>query len=214
MLVSTRLMLTLLSLGFVALGSALIAPAAASAQRPDTAPRLGAHFAAAFLGDVNTSGRGLETSASLDPTLGGALRVELPVHEYVVIGGFFEVLAFEADVVGAEREPVFNFDAMLKGRYLFAPTPDLGIEGYAAVVVGPTLGLFDDPDGSGDEIWPGWNIGLLGGAAVLFEAFGLFLEIGWRFHQTFTEFRLVGVDVDVQRHTHQLALQAGAFFRL
>lgn len=193
-----------------------ILPSLAEAQRPRWDDlRLGAHFALGLGGDADATVGNIDSSSSLDPTLGAGVRVSVPLHEYFVAGGMFELMTFETDAPMAERESVFNFDLMLKGRYIVEIDDRMGIEPYLAVIVGPSLAIFDDPDGSGDEVWPGWNIGVLGGAAVLFDPVGFFLELGWRFHQAFTEASvpIVG-DVDYQVHTHQFAMQVGAFVRL
>lgn len=189
-------------------------PSLAGAQDlyEDDRARIGGHFALAMLGDAETRAGNVEGDASLDPTLGGALRVEVPVHDYVVLGGWFEVLAFEWDGPGAEREAVFNFDLLVRGRYPIEINASTGLEPYLQLNVGPTIAVL--PIAGDDEAWPGWNLGITAGAALLLDPAGFFFEMGWRLHQVFNEQSTILGDVDLEVLTNQLAMQLGGFVRL
>ena len=194
---------------------ALGASPAAAQDAPDRL-RLGAHLALAFGGDADTQIGDGSGSASLDPTIGGGARAELAIHDYVSVGGMFEVLTFEQDAAGAEREAVFNFDGIARARYVIEVSDGaLWIEPYLALPFGLTLAVLDDPDGSGDEVWPGFNIGALAGAYLVTNAnVAFFLEMGWRHHQVFSEAQIIGFDVDLKIVTNQFAMQLGATFIL
>lgn len=192
----------------------VLAHSVASAQDlyQDDRVRIGGHFALAVAGDAEGRVGNFDLQASLDPTLGGALRVEVPVHDYVVLGGWFEVLAFEWDAAGAEREAVLNFDLLVKARYPIELAASLALEPYLQLNVGPSIAVL--PIGADDEAWPGWNLGLLAGAALLLDSAGFFLELGWRLHQVFQETSVGAADVDLEVLTNQLAFQLGGFVRL
>lgn len=189
-------------------------PSLAGAQDlyEDDRARIGGHFALAMAGEANLRTPLGNPDLSLDPTLGGALRVEVPLHDYFVLGGWFEVLAFEWDAPNAEREPVFNFDLLMKARYPFEIGRDLGLEPYLQLNVGPTIAVLEVA--GGDEAWPGWNIGVTAGAALLLDPAGFFFELGWRLHQVFYEQSTALGDADLEVLTNQLAMQIGGFVRL
>lgn len=201
------------------LGALLLGAWGASAAHAQDAPdrlRLGGHLALAFGGDADTQIGDASGSNSLDPTIGGGARVEMAIHDYVSVGGMFEVLTFEQDAVGAEREAVFDFDGIVRARYAIELSAgSLWIEPYLALPFGLTLAVLDDPDGSGDEVWPGFNIGALAGAYLVTNAnVAFFLEMGWRHHQVFNEASAFGFDVDLKVVTNQFAVQLGATFIL
>jgi hypothetical protein len=191
--------------------------APASAQEED-ATRLATYLALGFGGDADTTVGDLSGSASLDPTVGFGARVEQPLHEFVVVGGAFELLTFEADVRDSEREALFDFDGLLRIRYPFqVANRSLWIEPYVALPLGFSMAVLDDPDGSGDEVWPGWNIGALAGVYLLLTdaPFGFFFEAGWRHHQVYNEAQgPFGADVDLKLVTNQFAMHLGAAFLL
>lgn len=199
-----------------ALVLASLAPLTAEAQRGDDVGdlRLAAYLALGVGGDADvTTGRST-SSVSLDPTVGFGARLEVPVHEYVAIGGIFELLTFEADTVFAdEREAVVDFDVWVKGRYRIELSGGLAIEPYLGLPFGLTLAVLDDPDGEGDEVWPGFNIGVLAGAMLIIDSrFGALIELGWRHHQVFNEARTFLGDIDLEIETNQFAMHFGGFF--
>lgn len=206
----------LLLIGLIGVSIAIGGAPTAAAQRGPArdAPRLAAYLATGFGGDADYNFSNLAGSASLDPTVGIGARVELPLHEYVVVGGSFELLTFEADVLDAEREAVFDFNGQVRIRYGFAVSDGaLWLEPYGALPFGASAAVLDDFDGSGDEVWPGWNIGALAGMYLLLRdaPLGFFLEAGWRHHQVYSEVRgPFGADLDLKLVTNQFAMQLGA----
>lgn len=198
-----------LALGALAL--AFASPARADAD----APRIAAHLALGFGGDADANVGDASSSASLDPTVGFGFRVEAPVHDLVVLGGSFELLTFEWDGAGAEREEVFDFDGYVRGRYpIELREARVTLEPYVMLPVGFAMAVL--PDGDGDRVWPGWNIGVLAGLTVLLEdaPVGFFFELGWRHHQVYTEQETILGDFDAKIVTNQLAMQLGAAFVL
>ena len=190
---------------------AFTSPDIAQAQVVDDHLRLGGYFALGLGGDANTTSGSLSSTAGLEPTLGAGVRIERGVWDYISIGANFEVLTFELDTAGAEREAVIDIDAWVRVRYLIELDRDqLYLEPYIGLPLGFSAGVLQDLDGSGDEIWPGWNTGVLAGAYLLTgNAIGFFVEGGWRYHQLFTNARVAFADIDVRLETHQFAMQIG-----
>lgn len=196
------------------IGLALPQSAAARPHENETL-RLGGYLALAFGGEAEGRVGGVSASEGLDVTAGFGLRAEVPLHEYFLIGGSFELLTFETNGVFSERESIFDIDVWARGRYPI----DLGsftIEPYVGVPLGLSLAVLANPArGSDDRVWPGWNIGILAGAALVFEApFSVFVEVGWRHHQVFTSVDVAGGTLDYELATHQFAVQLGAAFIL
>ncbi len=196
--------LTLLSLLFAA-------PAIARAQVDDDALRLGGTFALGLGGDATGKLNTARFSEGLDPTIGFGARLEGAVWDYLSIGANLEVMTFEANVLDSEREAVFDMDLWVRVRYLIELSHDsLYLEPYVGVPIGFSVGVLQDIDGMGDEAWPGWNTGVLGGAYLLTSAgLGFFFEAGWRFHQLFTSGTIGIFDIDAQLETNQFMMQLG-----
>lgn len=196
---------------FAAVVALTISPLA-HAQDDVGTMRLGAYLALGLGGeiDLDSDAPAGSVDTDADPTVGFGLRAEVPVHEYVAVGGLFELLTFESDVWG-ERESVFDIDVWVKGRYRFELAPGLILEPYIGVPFGLSLAVLADPnDLASDAVWPGFNIGVLAGAAVLLqERFGAFLELGWRHHQVFAEANTFLGDIDFAVKTNQVALHLG-----
>lgn len=207
-------MRNLLSFGVIWL---LLLPAGALAQDPVDDPRIAIYGALGFGGDADVStDPGGSGSEPLDATLGFGVRAELPLHEYFVLGGSFELLTFDTDDGAySDREEVFDFDALLRVRYPIEISPELWIEPYVMVPFGFSMAVL--PRGEGDHVWPGWNTGVLGGAYVVLGDLPLafFAEIGWRHHQVYSnaDVPFIG-NVDLKIVTNQFAMQLGAALRL
>ena len=197
---------------FATLAALSFAPLAHAQDDDVGALRLGAYLALGLGGeiDLDSDAAGASADSDADPTIGFGLRAEVPVHEYVAVGGLFELLTFESDVWD-ERESVFDIDVWVKGRYRFELAPGVILEPYVGIPFGLTLAVLPDPnEADADAVWPGFNIGVLAGAAVLFqERFGGFLELGWRHHQVFEEANTFIGDFDLAIKTNQFALNIG-----
>jgi hypothetical protein len=193
----------------------LSAPSAAEAQPRDQGHvRLAGYLALGVGGDLDWNVDRLSGSEPLDTTVGFGARVELPVHDFVVVGGLFEVLTVEPSsrYWSGEREAIFDFDAWVRLRYVVELTRDIALEPYVGLPFGLTLAVLDD-EGGGDRVWPGFNTGVLAGVAFIFQQrFGGFLELGWRHHQVFDERRVFGSNVDLKLVTNQFAMNFGGLF--
>jgi len=195
----------------ILLCTATLVPTVATAQLVDDHLRVGGYLALGLGGEATASSGSLSSSDGLDPTVGFGLRMEGGVWDYVSIGANIELLTMQTDAAGAERETVFDADLWIRARYLIEISRDeLYLEPYIGMPFGLSIGVLQDIDGSGDDAWPGWNIGVLGGAYLLTNAgIGFFVEGGWRYHQLFTSGRVLGFDVDAELSTHQFATQIG-----
>ena len=203
-----------------ALAFAFARPAGASAQMEhDDALRLSGHLALGFAGEgdlsIDTILGTAVVHSDLDPTLGFGFRVEKPLFDFLSIGVMFETLSFLVDDSDREREWAFNFDALIRARYMFeAVRGELFLEPYLALPVGFTFGWLDDPDGDGDEAWPGWNIGALAGLAVIHSSrFGGFLELGWRHLEVYTHVEALGGS-DYAVTVNEFAMNLGVSYLL
>jgi hypothetical protein len=201
---------------WIAVAALAWTPIAAHAQDDIGHFRVGAYFALGLGGDIDadidTPFGSTSGSDGLDATVGFGARGEVPIHQYVVIGGNFELLTFDSDDI--DREAVFDIDAWAKGRYPVEINDGLTLEPYLGIQFGLALAVLDDSDGSGDDVWPGFNVGVLAGAMLLIqEHFGVFLELGWRHHQVFHEEDTVIGNVETKLVTNQLGLHLGGLYQ-
>lgn len=197
----------------LALVLAAMAPSAARADADDVGHfRLSGYFALHVAGDADANVGNSASSAELDPTVGFGVRGEFLAHDYFAIGGLFELLTFEADTAFAdEREAVLSYDVWARARYVFEISRDLAIEPYLGVPFGLSLAVLNHPSG-GDQVWAGFNTGVLAGALLGFGQFGAFLELGWRHHQVFWEQDTAFGELEWKIVTNQFAMHFGGSY--
>lgn len=182
--------------------------------------RVSGHLALGFAGEgdyeASSDVGSIDTESDLDPTIGFGFRVEKPVLDFLSVGVMFEALSFLIDQPDAEREWAFDFDAMIRVRYMFEVLRgELFLEPYGMLPVGFTFAWLDDPDGDGDEAWPGWNIGAFAGISVIHSSrFGGFLELGWRHLEVYTHVDSVLGDADIAITTNEFAMNLGVSYLL
>lgn len=194
----------------------------ADAQRDDGSS-FEAYGAFGFAGDGSTRVdvpvlNPVRTTYGFEPTLGFGLRYVVAMGEYFALGGFFEGLTMQPDEGGRDRDWVFDFALRPEVRYAF----DVGgftIEPFVAVPIGFTIAVLEDLDDGhsphGDEPWPGFNAGVMAGARFLFGGgFGALVEMGWRHHQAWSAYRVLGNDYEVNTTANQFALHVGVLYRL
>ena len=205
------------------LALSLVAAAPVRAQDlADRTFRLGANLALGFAGEYDTYAsatvagvrRTAHGEGDANPSIGFDVRGEVPVADFLVIGGWFELLTLQSDVMNAQREATFGIDGYVRARWVF----ELGdgsffLEPYVLLPIGFTGAVVDDDDGSGDDLWPGWNTGVFGGAQFL-SAMGLggYLELGWRHGEIYQTFPIAGVDTDWSIVLNELALNVGVVY--
>jgi len=189
----------------------LVAAPAEAQELSDRSPRIAVNLALGFAGELDTDTDGLSGESDLDPSIGFDLRGELPVLDFLVIGAWFELLSVEPDVSGLDREETFSFDAFVRVRWVFEIIDrTLFVEPYAMLPVGFTLAVLPELDGGDDDdVYPGWNIGVLFGAQLLHASgAGGYLEIGWRHIEVYGDDVTV-LDRDVSHTLNEMAFNLG-----
>jgi hypothetical protein len=140
---------------------------------------IGFHYG--FSGNVNFPPGEID----LAPTLGVNLRGDVPIEKYLLLGPLFQFGAWRPASPG---DPSYSYyvdvDLYVRGR-LPITTSSTNFQIWAGVPVGLTFNMLGSgvaPNVSGAAL--GWNIGVLGGAAVHFSPkVGVFTEIGWLQHK-------------------------------
>lgn len=196
----------------------LVASPVRAQDLADRSFRLGANLALGFAGEYDTYATGggvsLHGEGDANPSVGFDVRGEVPVADFLVVGGWFELLTLQSDASMAQREATFGIDGYVRARWVF----ELGdgsffLEPYLLLPLGFTGAVVDDDDGSGDDVWPGWNTGAFAGAQFL-SAMGLggYLEIGWRHGEVYHSGSVFGVDTDASIVLNELALNLGVVY--
>ncbi len=151
-----------------------------------------------------------EGEFDLDPGIGFGLRVERKVADWLAIGGLFEMLAAKADGVD---DRFFFIDADIFGKVMYEAqlSGSMGLELYGLIPFGFTVGM-DGDDTFGDEVRAfGLNTGLLAGAMLLLDGFGIFVELGFRHRSVWDEVdTFLGGARDVRLGVTQFAMNFGA----
>jgi hypothetical protein len=150
-----------------------------------------------ILGDFN----------DLDATVGFGVRLDVPVLEYLAVGG---QIAFNFPKRHGldDRQKWFDLpDLIVRGRY----PVQLGrgvLEPYVGFLVGGTISITGENDAR-DTAY-GWNVGVLLGAQYLFtERFGALFEIGWQRHAATHTVSFAGVDFDASYSANQAVMNFG-----
>ena len=183
----------ILASGALALVIGTLVPSSAAAQRDrwkSEPTRVSGYFTLQACCDAHlvdndaTDFLDLSTDASTDPGFGFGVRVERRVLDFLALGGMFEMLAWRLDG-DDDREFFIDADVFARLPLDIDLSGDLGLEIYALLPVGFTAAFQDENDRSRRAL--GVNLGLLGGAMVSFDTFGLFAEFGFRHHSVFDD---------------------------
>lgn len=145
----------------------------------------------------------------LDPGIGFGLRVERRVADWLAIGGLFEFMAAKSDGVD---DRFFFIDADIFGKVMheFQLSSSMGLEVYGLVPFGFTAGIDGDETFGYDVRAFGLNTGLLAGAMLLLEHFGIVFEMGFRHHTVWDEADFGGgATRDVRLGVNQFAMNFG-----
>jgi len=159
---------------------------------------------------VDLDGPADDFEFDLDPGIGFGIRVERRVADWLAIGGMFEMMAAKVDGVD---DRFFFIDADIFGKVMYEIelSGSMGLEVYGLIPFGFTAGL-DGDETFGDEVRAfGLNTGLLAGAMLMLEHFGIMFEMGFRHHSIWDEADLgIGGNRDVRLGTNQFAMNFGA----
>jgi len=169
-----------------------------------------AYFAVGGGGSAKTQndsgGTGLPTVDD-DATVGVGARMERPFVGDLSIGGQIDFLSYKTE--GIDRDISGNFDLWLKARHFRQLTSGVAEEAYIGIPVGfSLLRIADNPalERQGNAL--GWNIGVMVGGSLFFDAhFGTLIELGWRRIQVYNQEAITGTDVTVI--TNQFAMNIG-----
>ncbi len=189
----------------LALGAALFGFApTASAQDP-----MDLHFSGFFAlgagGDLDIDGDSVD---DLDPTVGFGLRLDVPVLEYLTVGGQVGFNFWKTDAAD-EREMWIDLpDLILRLRYPVRLGNGL-LEPYLGFLIGGTISTIGDADNKDTSY--GWNTGILFGMQYFFtDALGLLFEVGWHHHAASHEATIPFIGtVEADYVTDQAALNFG-----
>ncbi|MBN8614501.1 MAG: hypothetical protein J0L92_28130 [Deltaproteobacteria bacterium] len=197
----------------VLVASSLVVPGARAQEIEDRSLRLAGGLVLGMEGELDANVGDLETNGDLDPSIGFDVRAELPVADFLAIGGWFQFLTVEGEAMGSEREETLSFDAFVRGRWVVeAVQGELFLEPYVLVPIGLSLAIL----GNDDDVWAGFNTGVFGGIQVLHASgFGGYLEAGWRHAQVFRkdDVPIVG-DIESSLVLNEFALNLGVVFAL
>lgn len=156
---------------------------------------------------VNLDGPG-EGEFDLDPGIGLGLRVERRLADWLALGGMFELLAAKADGVD-DRFFFMDFDLFGKVMHEIELSGSMGLEVYGLIPFGFTIGL-DGDDTFGDEVRAfGLNTGLMAGAMLILDHFGIIVELGFRHRSVWDEVDSIFGNADVRLGVTQFAMNFG-----
>jgi hypothetical protein len=158
----------------------------ASSRADDVEYQLSPYLLVAGAGDVkinSTAPSAIDTWGA-NASVGFGTRFEAALSRYITVGGLFEYAALQRvgfSVFGApDKDKLMDFDVWVKGGTRLELGPG-ELEVYGGVPFGLTVSVTTITDER--EALPGYNLGLLGGARYWFDRFGVFTELGYRFHK-------------------------------
>lgn len=182
----------------------------------DMSNRFGAKLMFGLGGELDPDG--VPGDVDLEATYGLGLTFEVPVHEFVTIGGLLGLHSFQTEVeedLDLDRHTMLDLDVFAKLRY---PTHlgRMGFEPYLMIPLGLSI-VFPNDDDEDDNIETGlgWNTALLFGA-VLFvsDSVGLNLELGYAVHEVSHEVDTPVGDEDFEYSLSYMALNFGVVIAL
>jgi hypothetical protein len=201
------------ALALVSLGSGATAEAQSVEHFKSSPTRLTGYFALTACCEghvVNLDGPG-EADVELDPGVGFGLRVERRLADWMALGGMVEMLAAKVDGVD-DRFFFLDADIFAKVMYEIELSGSMGLEVYGLIPFGFTIGM-DGDETFGDEVRAfGLNTGLLAGAMLILDHFGIIVEMGFRHRSVWDEydFGFFGGGVqDVRLGVTQFAMNFG-----
>lgn len=185
------------------LGALLLCSGTAYGQNHRMTPMVGPELSLGVGGQVDVSFLGLTASADLRPTLGGGLRVSVPLHQYFAADARIAAYSWSAkDSDG--RNLLVDIGVIPRARL----TPVEGLEAYAGFPVGLSVSRLASGANGGDSDGSiGVHIGLLGGAQVrLNESLSAMAEVGYLRHGATHTLAFFEVDANVGQATMSVAM--------
>jgi hypothetical protein len=192
------------------IGAATLGASKASAQDAN-ALHLSSFFGLGFGGAWDVDVAGTSTGGDLDATVGLGLRFEVPLLDYLTIGG---QLGFNFPKIDGQddRQKWLDLpDLIVRGRYPVRLGPGV-LEPYVGFLIGGTVSMLKF-SATGDDIKDtayGWNVGVLFGAQYFFnDRFGALFEIGWQRHAANHSQSTAFGDIDVSYSANQAVMNFG-----
>jgi hypothetical protein len=119
-----------------------------------------------------------------EATLGTHLRLEIPLHNFFVLGPLVTFGAGRVPDSEANRDFYIDIDLLLRGRAAIQFGSGHHIDLGVALTVGAVIAIVKENFIDARETVFGWNIGVLAGAQLLFaNSMGLLLEFGFVHHR-------------------------------
>jgi hypothetical protein len=176
---------------------------AASAQDPDDL-HLSGFLALGFGGEWNVDGGPITVDGDLDATVGFGLRLDVPLLEYLTVGGQIGFLFPKLDGVDSRESWIDLPDLIVRGRYPVRLGNGL-LEPYVGFLIGGTISVLGEDDLK-DTAY-GWNVGLLFGAQYFFtDVIGALFELGWHRHAANHEGDLGDLDYSANQAAMNLGI--------
>ncbi len=149
---------------------------------PD-ANRVMLYFIGEFLGQGKFRSDLGDAEGDMDATLGMGTRVEFPISQFLAIGGGVEFVSFKGDDI--DRDGDFDLDIIgsVKGRYVIHLTESIDLEAFGALLFGFSA-FFGDGGSINDSLY-GFNLGFMGGAALMIGRIGILTELGIRHRRVY-----------------------------
>lgn len=178
-----------------------------------TAPgsfRLSASFDLGFAGAASASSDFGDAEVDLATTLGGRVRAQIPIGNFILVGGSLGIDGYTADGApnDADRLKVLGVEGLIGARYAI----DLGaiaIEPFGFATIGLAVGLADDAVLDDSEV--GLAFGLRGGTNIWFTPMiGVTVDMGYQMHAFFLD---DGFGGSVTTKLQQFRFGVGGVFR-
>lgn len=153
-----------------------------------------------------------DSDSDLDPTPLVGLRGDVPILEYLAVGGQFGASFWRLDG-GNQRNTLLDFDVVPRGRIPFT-VGKLLLEPYVAVPIGFTLNVWNQDNkvtSNQNRTNAGWNVGVLGGFSILTRShFGAMVELGWMHHSAYDSYD----NVNLRGSLDQFTMHFGVMYAL
>jgi hypothetical protein len=188
------------ALGLFTVGAA---PKASAQDANDL--HLSTFFGLGFGGSWNLE----ETSfdGDLDTTVGFGLRLDVPVLDYLTVGGQVGFNFPKAEPRDYRETWIDLPDLIVRGRYPLQLGPGV-LEPYVAFLIGGTISIFGE-NNIKDTAY-GWNVGVRLGAQYFFsDRFGALFEIGWQRHAASHSFEVSGLEFNAAYSANQAVMNLG-----
>lgn len=191
-------------------GAASVASSAQAQYVPQRRASVEGYFIGEFMGEYRLRVGGDRRPGSdidLDPTLGAGVRVSL----YAGIFAFGLMTEFRGygNEQYSDRDFAFDISPFLGLRIPILSNGTNVVRLRATIPFGFTV-LKPNSEAWGEDAYLGFNTGMLGGVEVSFGNFGIFTDVGFRYHRVYANnnIALVG-EVDASLSWAQLSLNAG-----